>query len=279
MKIKEANDLSGYKMASDGRYATVISFSDDEATHITIPPEYQGVPVKKIGFGAFKGCPNLRVVYMPDTVRYIESAAFRSCPNLEKVVCSKMTDSIASYSFAECPELRSVTIPSSIGALKDRAFYKCHKLVEFNIWDMRKDDGSYKYFAVASINEHRRFGFMSAALIYFDNYSMVKYDEGYAVLQEYEDQFNIAEYRLLHPEQLTAYMRSVYRRKIFLSIPRLIENDQVGRLTSAGELKIIKEKHIDEYIELASEYKGACLAYLLEYKEKNFRKNDLSFEL
>lgn len=279
MKIKDANDLSGYGLASDGRYATIISFNDHEATHITIPSHYQGTPIRKIGFGAFKACPNLRVVNMPDTVKYIESAAFRGCPDLEKVVCSKTTDSIAAYAFAECPSLRSITIPSSISVLKDKAFFKCHKLVEFNIWDMNKNDGSYKYFAVASINEHRRFGFMSASLIYFDNYSMVKYDEGYAVLQEFEDLFNIAEYRLYHPEQLTKYMRTVYRNEIFLSIPRLIRHDMVERLTTAGDLNIISEKRIDEYIELASEYKGACLAYLLQLKEEKFRKNDLSFEL
>ena len=279
MKIKDANDLSGYGLASDGKYATIISFSDDEATHITLPAYYQGVPVRRIGFGAFKACPNLRVVVMPDTVKIIESSAFRNCPNLEKVVCSKNTETISTYAFAGCPELRSITIPSNIRTFKDKAFEKCRKLVEFNIWDMNKNDGSYKYFAVASINEHRRFGFMNAALIYFDNYSMVKYDEGYAVVQEFEDLFNVAEYRLFHPEKLTPYMRTVYRNEIFLSIPKLIREDQVGRLTSAGELGIISEKRIDSYIELASEYKGACLAYLLELKEKKFKKNDLSFEL
>ncbi|MBR5228741.1 MAG: leucine-rich repeat domain-containing protein [Firmicutes bacterium] len=279
MKFKNENDYSGYGIASDGRVATILSFSDRESTHITIPSHYQGVPIVKIGFGAFKACDNIRVIKMPDTIRYIESAAFRSCPNLEKVVCSKSTESIAPYAFAGCPELRSITIPSSIRALKDKAFEKCRKLTEFNVWDMNKDDGSYKYFVVASINEHRRFGFMNAAIIYFDNYSMVKYDEGYAVVQEFEDLFNVAEYRLFHPEQLTDYMRIVYRNEIRLSIPRLIRDDQVGRLTSAGELGIITERKIDDYIEMAMQYKGTCLAYLLELKEKKFKKNDLSFEL
>ena len=88
-KIKYEDDLSGYGIASDDRQATIVSFSDYDATEIHIPAYTNGVPVRRIGFGAFKAFDNLQFVYLPDTIRTIDSSAFRSCPNLEKAVLSK----------------------------------------------------------------------------------------------------------------------------------------------------------------------------------------------
>ena len=186
---------------------------------------------------------------------------------------------MAPYVFAGCPKLKSVTLPSDLINLSDKTFNKCYALTEFIIIDKKKNDGSIKRFAVASQNEHRRFGFMQATLIYFDNYSMKKYDEGYSVIQEFEDLFNIAEYRLYNTEQLSGYMRTVYENAIRMAIPKLIREDQVERLTSAGTLGMIKPEKLDEYLELAGAVKGNCLAYLLEFKEKNYKRGELDFSL
>ncbi|MBR2735764.1 MAG: hypothetical protein IKD86_00470, partial [Firmicutes bacterium] len=117
------------------------------------------------------------------------------------------------------------------------------------------------------------------SLIYFDAYNMRKYDEGYGVLAEFEDRYNIAVYRLSDPIQLDDYMRRVYENEIYQSIPRIIRGDQVEKLTFAGELSIITESRIDEYMEMASDGKPNCLAYLLQYKDEHFSKHTLEFEL
>lgn len=279
-KIKYEDDLSGYGIASDDHQATIVSFSDYDATEIHIPAYANGVPVRRIGFGAFKSFDNLQFVYLPDTVKTIDGSAFRSCPNLEKAVLSKNLETMANYAFANCRKLKSITLPSTLRAITDKMFEKCYDMTELNVWDMHKKDGSMKRFVVASQNEHRRFGFLQASLLYFDNYSMKKFDEGYSVIQQFDDMFNIAEYRLQQPEQLSDYMRHLFEHNIMMFIPRLIEHDQVERLASAGSLGLIREDKIDGYIEQASAVQGSCLAYLLDFKEHNFKKtHTLDFEL
>lgn len=279
-KIKYEDDLSGYGIAADDKQATIVSFSDREATEIHIPAMYNGVPVRKIGFAAFKGCENLQFVYLPDTVKTIESSAFRSCPSLERAVLSKELENIANFSFAGCKNLRSVTLPNTIHSITEKIFDKSYNLTELIIWDMYKNDGSSKRFVVAALNESRRFSFLQSTMLYFENYSMQKYDEGYPVIAEFDDRFNIAEYRLLDPEDLTDFRREIYEKDIISFIPKLIKDDQVSRLASAGRLGLIREDRIERYIEMASGLQGSCMAYLLDYKEKNFKKtHSLDFEL
>lgn len=277
--IKNANDYNGYGVASDGKGATLTAAIEDGATEITIPAIWDGVPLKKIAFGAFRGNTDLMKITLPDTVETIESNAFRACPNLETVVLSRGLRTLAPYSFAGNPRLKSVTLPSSVMSFNAKAFHNCPALTDFIVYDMNKKGEESRRFVVARINESRRVSYMNAAMIYFDAYSMKKYDEGYGVLAEFDDRFNIAEYRLRNPDQLDDYMRRVYENEIYQSIPRIIRADQVDKLTTAGDLDIITESKIDSYLELASDGKSNCLAYLLQYKDAHFSKHSLEFEL
>lgn len=277
--IKNADDRSGYGIASDGTSATLTSAAEDGAVEITIPEIWDGVPLRKISFGAFRGNPDLVKVTLPDSVTTIDSNAFRACPHLETVVLSRGLLNLAPHAFSNNENLRSVTIPSTVMSFNAKAFEKCPKLREFNVYDMKSEKQEPKRFAVAAINESRRISYMNASMIYFDSHSMRKYDEGYSVLAEYEDRFNIAVYRLKEPEQLDDFMRREYENEIYQSIPRVIKNDEVDKLTAAGELGIIKESKFPEYFELANAVQGNCLPYLLQYKENHFAKHTLDFEL
>ena len=277
--IKDENDYNGYGVASDGKGATLTAAVEDGASEITIPAVWDGVPLKKIAFGAFRGNSDLVKVTLPDSVETIESNAFRACPNLETVILSRGLRTLAPYSFASNPRLKSVTLPSSVMSFNAKAFHNCRELTEFIVYDMNKNGSESRRFVVARINESRRVSYMNAALIYFDAYNMRKYDEGYGVLAEFDDRYNIAEYRLRNPDQLDDYMRRVYENEIYQSIPRIIRNDQVDKLTAAGDLDIITEAKIDAYLEMASDGKSDCLAYLLQYKEEHFQKHSLEFDL
>ncbi len=277
--IKDENDYNGYGVASDGKGATLTAAVEDGASEITIPAVWDGVPLKKIAFGAFRGNSDLVKVTLPDSVETIESNAFRACPNLETVILSRGLRTLAPYSFASNPRLKSVTLPSSVMSFNAKAFHNCRELTEFIVYDMNKNGSESRRFVVARINESRRVSYMNAALIYFDAYNMRKYDEGYGVLAEFDDRYNIAEYRLRNPDQLDDYMRRVYENEIYQSIPRIIRNDQVDKLTAAGDLDIITEAKIDAYLEMASDGKSDCLAYLLQYKEEHFQKHSLVFDL
>lgn len=277
--VKNAEDTSGYKFGNDGKMVTLSAFSDPEATDIVIPSHVNGVPVRKIGFSAFKANERLCSVVIPDTVQHIESSAFRDCTRLSKVVAGKELRTLGQFAFAGCTELHSVTLPSNLQKLGEKTFDGCTKFTELIVLDMNKNGESSKRFVIASHNQSRRWGYIQASLIYFDSYQMRKYDEGYGVLHGLDDLFNVAEYRLRDSEQLEPYMRVNYENNIRTSIPYFIAEDQISRLTSAGELGLISEDRIDGYIEAASRVQGRCMAYLLDYKERNFKKRELNFDL
>ena len=276
--IKDKNDRSGYGVASDGSHATLNSFYDEEAEEITIPEIWNGVPLTRITFSAFRGMKNLRRVTLPDSVRIIEGSAFRACPNLETAILSRNLETIAAYAFASNPKLKTVAYPSSLLHFHENAFHKCPSFTELFIYDMNRD-GEPRRFVVAALNESRRISYLNSTMLYFDSYNMRKYDEGYSVLAEYEDRYNIAEYRLSDPVDLSEFMRREYENTIYQFLPRVIQADQVERLTIAGQLGIIHEDKIDWYIDLASEVQGNCMPFLLQYREEHFQKHTLDFEL
>lgn len=277
--IKKEDDFSGYKFASDGSSVTLSGFFDDNATDIVIPSHVNGVPVRRIGFSAFKGNERLHSVNIPDTVQYIESSAFRDCRELTQVRAGKELRSLGQHAFAGCRRLHSFTIPSTLHTMGDMTFDQCTEFTELIVLDMNKKGDTSKRFVIASHNPHRRWGYIQASLIYFDAYQMRKYDEGYGVLHGLDDLYNIAVYRLTDDELLEPYMRTTYENTIRMSIPSVIAQDQISRLTAAGDMGLIDEKRIDSYIEAATRVKGSCLAYLLDYKEHHFKKRELNFEL
>ena len=276
--IKDENDRTGYGVATDGVSATLNSFYDEEAEEITIPEMWNGVPLTKIAFSAFRGAKRLRKVTLPDSVRIIDGSAFRGCRRLESAVLSKNLENINAYAFADNPKLCTLTFPSSLIHFHENAFQKCPKLTQLYIYDMKKG-GEIKRFVVAALNESRRISYLNATMLYFDTYNMRKYDEGYSVLAEIEDRYNIAEFRLSEPFDLSEFMRDVYTKTIRQYIPRVIRADNVERLTFAGELGVIREDWMEEYIEIASEEQGHCLAYLLQFQEEHFRRDPFRFEL
>ncbi len=276
---KHEENLRGYKFTNDGTNVILTAFSDPGASEIVIPAFADGAPLTRIGFSAFKGNTRLRSVVIPDSVQFIENSAFRDCRNLTKVVAGKQLRSLGQYAFAGCIQLKSFTLPSSLQTLGEKTFDRCTEFTELNVLDMNKDGEAFKRFVIASHNENRRWGYIQSSLTYFDEYNMRKFDEGYAVIHGFDDLYNIAEYRLCDDEQLDSYMRTVYENNIRMSIPHLIAEDQIDRLTSAGTLGLIEGERIDRYIETASRINGRCLAYLLDYKEHHFERREMNFDL
>ncbi len=95
----DANGFS-YKLSSDGTYY-IVSDYEGTATEVVIPSEYDGLPVKEIGNGAFSECSYLKKVDIPNSVTTIGMMAFKNCG------------------------LNDITIPSSVSTIGWAAFYLC----------------------------------------------------------------------------------------------------------------------------------------------------------
>ena len=74
-------------------YAVMKAAGISLVTEVTIPSEYNGLPVGEIAGGAFDGCSTLVTINVPDTIRYIDmglggnqtGSPFRGCSKLQNV--------------------------------------------------------------------------------------------------------------------------------------------------------------------------------------------------
>ncbi|MGN1317314.1 MAG: leucine-rich repeat protein [Acutalibacteraceae bacterium] len=68
-------------------------------TILSIPSEYKGISVTKIGTSCFKDNSTITEVVIPDTITSIGALAFMDCDNLTKVTIPATVTSIGSYAF------------------------------------------------------------------------------------------------------------------------------------------------------------------------------------
>lgn len=119
---------------------------------VTIPDAYNGVPVLRIGTGAFRrnadaesvafpntvdnigqeafyDCANLSKVSLPEGLKYIHRSAFNHCKKLKKVTLPKGLIHIEMRAFGDCSALKRIYIPETVGFIGEEAFARCRKLV------------------------------------------------------------------------------------------------------------------------------------------------------
>ena len=78
----------------------------------------------------------LRVITIPDGVKYIGDMAFMDCGSLEKIEIPGSVISIGGSAFFNCKNMQSVTICSGIKTIKGGAFTNCYSLTEIKFEDV-----------------------------------------------------------------------------------------------------------------------------------------------
>lgn len=79
-----AYTVTGGNIYFDTRYNTVTK-CDNTVTEIVIPEEIEGVAVTGIQGYAFSGCTDLSYVYIPASIKTMQSGVFRSCSKLSRI--------------------------------------------------------------------------------------------------------------------------------------------------------------------------------------------------
>ncbi|MBO7395286.1 MAG: leucine-rich repeat protein [Ruminococcus sp.] len=123
---------------------------------VTIPAEYQGLPVTAIGEYAFLGNSSIVSVTIPDSVTSIGESAFAMCKNLENISIPTSVNEIGGYAFSNTKWLyaqrvknplvivnnivadggacgKSANIPEGTVAISDYAFADCYELADVTI--------------------------------------------------------------------------------------------------------------------------------------------------
>lgn len=112
-----------YKRDKKGTFYTVTDFNDsgENSQTVLIRSNYHGIPIKRIGEGAFSGS-DVFSVSIPDGVDSIETSAFSGCVSLRLVSIPESVVSIGERAFLHCWTLQKIVIPASVAYLGSNAF-------------------------------------------------------------------------------------------------------------------------------------------------------------
>ncbi len=91
------------------------------SAHVTIPSQYQGVPVTAIAPGAFVGNAHLNTVTLPDTLVEIGQSAFSYCTRLHTVNLPQSLQVIGDYAFMSTV-LEELPLPEGLLSIGTHAF-------------------------------------------------------------------------------------------------------------------------------------------------------------
>ncbi|MDE5861026.1 MAG: leucine-rich repeat protein [Ruminococcus sp.] len=138
----------------DYNHLSYIDYSSSNGSYrdrrVQIPNELNGMPVTRIGSGAFKDYPFEKIILI-DNIEYIEPFAFDNCKNLEEVLFTAKAGpadikNIAPFAFNECHNLGKLEINSPDMTISYVAFRNC------DIKELKINAKSVPYFSMDSPN-------------------------------------------------------------------------------------------------------------------------------
>ena len=113
-------------------YESIRTANYPDLISVTIPRSVinkgKTYSVTSIGEYAFRSCPSLESITIPNSVTSIGDYAFYSCDSLTSVTIPNSVTNIGSYAFQHCSSLASVTIGNSVTSIGERAFTNCYSL-------------------------------------------------------------------------------------------------------------------------------------------------------
>ena len=109
-----------------------LTWWPDSAENISIPDNFEGVEVKKIGAWAICNHDKLVTVTVPDTVEELNEGAFYGCPNLKSVKGMKNVKLIDDSVFNKCTSLTTLEGLGAVTTIGEYAFRNCESLTAIN---------------------------------------------------------------------------------------------------------------------------------------------------
>lgn len=173
----------------DGGVAVLEGFGCCELEHIVVPAMIGGFPVVGVAEKAFCRSEQLRSIFFPASVRFVDAQAFAWCRNLEKVIfdgvlelgerafmgCDNLSsvvlggelEIIGEKAFAYCPALEALILPDSVTSIGEAAFEGCRNLRSIDISDNVKVIENGTFYACGSLRQIK----LPRRLEYIDEFS------------------------------------------------------------------------------------------------------------
>lgn len=124
--------MLGFGLSDDESYY-IVAYCNQNATSVTIPEIYEGLPVKEIGEGAFYGCEALERVEIPESVVSIGIEAFKYCASLEEIALPQGLSYLGDEAFSNCESLKALEIPASVNEIGGWLIAFCNSLESLTV--------------------------------------------------------------------------------------------------------------------------------------------------
>lgn len=121
-------------------------------TELVIPETHEGLPVTRIGIGAFEGNTKITAVFIPDSVTGIGASAFSSCANLRSVSIADSAMEIGTWAFSDCTSLSYVSLPKKLTLLANGVFSGCTSLRSVTLPETITTIGDFAFHGCKSLS-------------------------------------------------------------------------------------------------------------------------------
>lgn len=88
---------------------------------VTVPAQWNGLPVTSIRSNAFENCSGVTKIILPDSIKTIESSAFFSCGMLEISIPASVS-TIGAGAFYGCKALKKLALPEGLKTISRQLF-------------------------------------------------------------------------------------------------------------------------------------------------------------
>ena len=105
------------------------------------------------GANAFSGNPYLERISYPNTVRRVCYGAFRGCTNLQHVKLPEGLTYLSAYLFRDCTSLKSIDIPQGVKGMAEQVFFGCSSLIEVTLPEGVNSVGSLTFRDCSSLRK------------------------------------------------------------------------------------------------------------------------------
>lgn len=118
-----------YTLSDDGTYYICSGIEDTATeTNIIIANELNGIPVKVIGYEAFRERYNITSVVIPNNIITIEENAFYYCDGITHISFPDSLVTIGTRAFYWCKGLKTLKLGAELTTIESMAFYNCSNI-------------------------------------------------------------------------------------------------------------------------------------------------------
>jgi len=109
--------LLAFAANAQGTGMTLVRCMPSATGGVSIPAQWDGLPVIAIGEGAFDGCLELERILLPETIETIGARAFAGCSRIRELQMPASLANLGQEAFADCPALESIVFAGNAPSL------------------------------------------------------------------------------------------------------------------------------------------------------------------